>query len=420
MSFKKRNILFIALMDDFPSTERPVAGTFIKEFVDTMKDSYDCRLMLVRKKFIDIAFRTQMKNLWEFLKTIFSMKVKLKSRRFMDEKDSAIIVAEYPIFCFLGKTLYLFGGMSAVLTARRVLKKNAFKPDLIHAFKSYPSAYIGWKLKQKLSVPVVNVEYQGPFSSYSAEPYRMSRVLNTIRNIDITVHSSFQIDTIRPYGIPDERLGQGHFGIDTDRFLFNEKKYLERKAEISKGKIRLLVIGRVEEEKGIRYLAEAMVGLVKEYPDIRLSLVGSKGNCSEWLFDYCRSNRLEETIKYLGMIERDVLPQVVNEHDIVVVASLYEAFGMTMLEAMSCGKPIVATRCGGPDEVVNEDIGILVSPCDASALADGIRRVITDYSQYDPTRIRGYVLRDYDYRIVKSRFSALYEKLLSEKKKCAV
>jgi glycosyltransferase involved in cell wall biosynthesis len=120
------------------------------------------------------------------------------------------------------------------------------------------------------------------------------------------------------------------------------------------------------------------------------------------------------------MIERDVLPQVVNEHDIVVVASLYEAFGMTMLEAMSCGKPIVATRCGGPDEVVNEDIGILVSPCDASALADGIRRVITDYSQYDPTRIRGYVLRDYDYRIVKSRFSALYEKLLSEKKKCAV
>ena len=248
----------------------------------------------------------------------------------------------------------------------------------------------------------------------------MRRVLDTIRNIDITVHSRFQVDSIRPYGIPDERLGQGHFGIDTDRFLFNEKKYLERKEEISKGKIRLLVIGRVEEEKGIRYLAEAMVGLVKEYPDIMLSLAGSKGNCSDWLFDYCRSNRLEENIKYLGMVERDVLPEVVNDHDIVVVASLYEAFGMTMLEAMSCGKPIVATRCGGPDEVVNEDIGILVSPRDAPALVDGIRCVITDYSRYDPRRIRGYVLRDYDYKVVKRRFSALYEKLLSEKKKCAV
>lgn len=415
----KKKILIIAYAHDYPTKERPIAGIFIREFVDVMKDSYDCRVMLVKKKFVDLAVRTQAKIFWNFINGVISRIVKPESRRFMDEKDSAIMMTEYPVFAFLGIKLHLFDGMSVALTARRVLKKSAFKPDVIQTFKSYPPAYIGWKIRKMFNVPVVNMEYQGPFSSYANEPYCMRRALDAIRNIDITVYTRFQIDIIRSYGIQGHRLYRGHFGIDADSFLFDEKKYLERMEDVAKGRIRLLVTGRVEDEKGIRYLAEAMLELVRDYPDIRLSLVGPEGNCSEWLLDYCRSNRLEENIKYLGVVKRDILPQVVSDHDIVVVASLYETFGMTMLEAMSCGKPIVATKCGGPNDVVNEDIGILVPPRDASALANGIRRVITDYSRYDPQRIRGYVLNEYDYGIVKSRFSALYEKLLSEKKKCA-
>ncbi len=412
---KKKNLLIIAYAADYPTKDRPTAGLFIKEFVDHLGQSYNCKLMLVKRKFIGIGMRSQINYFLNTLKKLFNRALLEKTGRnpgSFKSSEESVLPVNYPVFTIHGKPLHIFNGLSSVWSARRVLAESGFKPDLIQTFKSFPPAYIGWKLKQKYQVPVVNMEYQGPFSSYAEEPYCMKRALSAIGNIDRTIYTKFQTGVIRSYGIPADRLGHGHFGINTDRFGFDEQTYLKRKSEITKKRAKLLVIGRVDEEKGFKYLINSTSILVKEYPEIQLSIVGPKGNCFEWAMNKIKLLHIEKNVRYLGVVQRDDLPKVINEHDILVIASLIETLGLTMLEAFSCGKPVVATRCGGPEEFINENIGILVPVRDSSALAHGIRQAIRNYHNYDPKVIREYALKNYGYGVVTKRFQRLYDELL--------
>lgn len=416
MTTRRRiNILVIAFAHDYPTKERPVAGPFIKEFVEQIGSNYNCNVMLVKRIFIDfISFRSNLKNFWKAIKFLIFMKFskkKIVQNSSYEHMNESILSVNYPVFQIYGIRLYIFDGICATVVAQIVLKKSGFKPDIIQTFKSFPPAYIGLKLKKKYHIPVVNIEYQGPFSSYFEEPYCMRRALNAIRNIDRTVYTKFQINIIRSYGIPEDKLGHGHFGVDTNKFKFDEERYSKRKNEVLKNKIKLLVIGRVEEEKGLKYLIESIAILVKEYPDIQLSIVGPKGNCFEWLIENIKLLDIEKNVQYLGIIQRKDLAGVINDHDIIIIASFIETLGMTMLEALSCGKPVVATKCGGPEEFITKNNGILVPARDASALAQGISQVINNYYKYNPNKISEYVLKNYSYYAVGKKFHNLYEEL---------
>lgn len=65
-----------------------------------------------------------------------------------------------------------------------------------------------------------------------------------------------------------------------------------------------------------------------------------------------------------------------------------ETFGVTLIEAMACGKPVIATRSGGPETFVHDDNGLLVPTGDVEALADAMRQMAKTYHQYDPDAIR--------------------------------
>ena len=417
-SLRKKNILIIAFASDYPKKERPVAGPFIKEFVDKIGSDYNCEVMLVKRIFIDfIGFRSNLKNFWKALKFFIFMKFSKKEiaqNSSYEHMNESILLVTYPVFKIYGIRLHIFDGICVAVVAQIVLKKSGFKPDIIQTFKSFPPAYIGWKLKQKYHIPVINIEYQGPFSGYSEEPFCMKYVLSAIRNIDRTVYTKFQTNIIKSYGIPDNKLGHGHFGVDTDKFKFDEEKYSKRKNEVLKNKIKLLIIGRVEEEKGLKYLIESISILVKEYPDIQLSIVGPKGNCFDWLIETIKLLDIEKNVRYLGIIQREELAEVINDHDIIIIASLIETLGMTMLEALSCGKPVVATKCGGPEEFITENNGILVPARDASELARGTIYVIRNYRKFNPNKISEYVLKNYSYSVVGRKFNNLYEELSSK------
>jgi len=91
----------------------------------------------------------------------------------------------------------------------------------------------------------------------------------------------------------------------------------------------------------------------------------------------------------------ELLPEFINGHDIVVSASLIENFGVTILEGMFCGKPIVSTRYCGPDDTVNDQVGVLVPVKDSTALAAGIEYIIENYESYDPIKIREYAVNNF-------------------------
>lgn len=80
---------------------------------------------------------------------------------------------------------------------------------------------------------------------------------------------------------------------------------------------------------------------------------------------------------------------------------------------MACGKPVLATKSGGPNEFVNNNVGILVEPKDEKALEEGIDLIIKRYDIFDPEYIRKYVVDNYSYNIIGQKIRKVYDDILN-------
>jgi glycosyltransferase involved in cell wall biosynthesis len=94
----------------------------------------------------------------------------------------------------------------------------------------------------------------------------------------------------------------------------------------------------------------------------------------------------------------------------LIVASMVESFGMVLIEAMGCGKPVVATRCGGPEDIVTPETGILVESHNPQALADGIVQMVEAYDSYDPKAISSYAHTKYNASTIVEQIEQIYQK----------
>jgi len=101
--------------------------------------------------------------------------------------------------------------------------------------------------------------------------------------------------------------------------------------------------------------------------------------------------------------------------DCFVLASQSESFGTVYIEAIACGKPIIATRCGGPESIVNDGNGILVPVDDYEKLAEAIIKMITESDKYDPVAIRKDFLDRFSKKVVVEKYVKIYKELTEKK-----
>lgn len=100
--------------------------------------------------------------------------------------------------------------------------------------------------------------------------------------------------------------------------------------------------------------------------------------------------------------------------DCFVLPSRYETFGVVYIEAMACGKPVIATACGGPDDFVTPDNGLLVPVEEVSALEHAMQHMITSSHQYDSDRIRASVQTRFSSQAVAGQLEQIYNTILGE------
>jgi glycosyltransferase involved in cell wall biosynthesis len=190
-------------------------------------------------------------------------------------------------------------------------------------------------------------------------------------------------------------------GIDSERFPY--------KAPDSRATtVRLISVCRMVSRKGLEYLIEAMQELKRD--GIGLELVGS-GQDEARIADLIRSRGLSDHIKMIGFTAPEQLYRHYHRADIFVLPSLSESFGQVLLEAMSCGLPIVASSVGGiPETVRHKTSGLLVPPRDPEALVAAIRWLAANprqrlrLGQYNAKQAR----ERYAWRAIASRYEALY------------
>ncbi|WP_310363875.1 glycosyltransferase [Catenuloplanes atrovinosus] len=177
-------------------------------------------------------------------------------------------------------------------------------------------------------------------------------------------------------GVPRERMTLVPSGVDLDLFR------PDGPAAPRGGRPRILTVGRLVERKGYAELIRALAGV----PDAELVVVG--GPPAEQLADDPYARRLRDLARECGVGHRVTftgavgvadMPRWYRSADVLAATPWYEPFGLTPLEAMACGVPVVATAVGGlTDTVVDGVTGELVPPRDPKALAAVLRRLLTD------------------------------------------
>ena len=142
----------------------------------------------------------------------------------------------------------------------------------------------------------------------------------------------------------------------------------------------LLAVGQLVDYKGHRFLLEAMALLKDELPGLRLTIVTHQPALQAEQERFAASLGLAGRIAYAGPFSTAELAGRYRDCDLLVQPSLAECFPVTVLEAMACGAPVLATAVGGVAEEVG-DAGVVVPPADAQALAAALRRLAADPAQ---------------------------------------
>ena len=173
-------------------------------------------------------------------------------------------------------------------------------------------------------------------------------------------------------------------GIDTNTFVPKDQAVLREKYNM-KEKYILLFVGRLVEKKGVQYLIDAMRIVRNELPDLKLLIAGT-GNLERQLKEKVSKSNLSSYVSFLGAVKHEDLIDYYNICDLLVLPSIFdkyghtETLGMVILEAMSCGKPVIASNIGGiPESVKDAHNGLLTIPKNPADIADKIVKAFTQF-----------------------------------------
>ena len=177
---------------------------------------------------------------------------------------------------------------------------------------------------------------------------------------------------------------------------------------------RILFVGRLERIKGVLTLAEAFA----KVPDAVLDIVGDddpEGFNGASMRDHLAARLPAEAVRFHGAVPRSELPALYRSADVVVVPSLWESLSYVCLEAMACGRPLVASAVGGIPEVVTDgEDGLLVPSEDPAALAAALVRVLDDAALAERlgNEARSTIERRFAATRVAEATAAVYEEVI--------
>jgi glycosyltransferase involved in cell wall biosynthesis len=175
---------------------------------------------------------------------------------------------------------------------------------------------------------------------------------------------------------------------------------------------RILFVGQLAPVKGVPYLLQALSLLGQKRDDWHLDLVGDGDARMEYerlAVDF----KLGDKVAFHGLKTKQEVADFMRRADLFVLPSLCETFSAPAIEALVTGTPLLATRCGGPEEFVIKDVGLLVPPGDADTLCNGLDYMLDNLHLYSCKRISQYAIERFSPELVGAKLHAVYQSLIS-------
>jgi glycosyltransferase involved in cell wall biosynthesis len=290
--------------------------------------------------------------------------------------------------------------------AKRAMKsymRHFGKPDIIHAHSMLPAAVVADKLRALYGIPFVTTEhstflFQG---NITTSIRRKCTYLANESSANIAV-SRICADEL------EERFGgswQDVPNVVAARFLSHS--LISR----SRGELHLVSVAFLRRHKRMDLVIDAVHELRSRGFDVTLSIIG-EGEERPSLEQQVIVKGLAGKIDFTGRVGISEMPVVMSKGHVLVSASEFETFGVTLIEGLALGMPVVATCSGGPENIVTPDVGKLVKSWDAYAIADAIEAIMRDIDQFEPQKMRQYCEQHYSGPVISAALRTIYSKVV--------
>lgn len=276
---------------------------------------------------------------------------------------------------------------------------KTYHPDVIHAHVSLPAGVGAAIAASVLRIPLVLTEHRGPFSA-QMQTWRQRTLTSFVvsrAEAILPVSSGLRRD-MEAYGL----RGRYHVtpnAVDTSIFYPSD-------STTSAGNS-ILVVAALTPQKGLSILLKAIALVHRKRTDLHVDIVGD-GPESGTLKDMATDLELDTVVHFRGAKAKEEVAWFMQRCSFLVLPSLAETFGCVVAEALACGKPVVVTRCGGPEDFVDENVGILVPPDDVAGLGGAIEHMLEHYRAYDPASISNYAAERFSHLAVGSAIDEIY------------
>jgi glycosyltransferase involved in cell wall biosynthesis len=381
---RRLKVLFITHW--YPVPEQPVKGIFIREHARAVAERHDVVVLHCAGKepLLDAMWRMEEETAPEMTAGIPTYRVWRRSGPVPGVSSAA----------------YLQG----VIGAYRRLAEAGFRPDILHA-NVYEAGVPAVLIGRQTGAPVVISEHASDFVRRRLPPWQVQKARFAFSRAARVLPVSRTLQSaIERYGIR-ARFSVVPNVVDTD--LFKPATEPQRRD----GARRLATVGSLVPIKGFDHLLRAMALLRSERDDWRLFIVG-EGPERQALTGLAETLGLSDRVTFLGQVPKPELAELLRSVDLFVVSSLVETFSAAAAEALASGVPVLATRCGGPEEYLTPDLGHLVAPGDPEALRDGLADMLNRPDTFSRSALAAFARRRFSLDEVGRQLDAVYEECL--------
>jgi glycosyltransferase involved in cell wall biosynthesis len=371
----------------YPTAERPIYGIFILEYARAVARIHKVSLLYIQG--VDPAL-SQPIQITHQLDRQGLMVYQLSYRRPMMPRTS-----------WLRQVIGAHQGFNLAV-------KNFGKPDIIHA-NVYNTADVSVILGSLAKTPVVLSEYSSAYGRNRIKPAQIPFMRFFMNRVAVIMPDSSALGQhIRSYGI-NRPMITVHNVVDTDIF------YPASPGEQVTSPYReIALIARLSEEKAVHLAIQVLARLQQHGVHLYLHIAGD-GPERARLESLVDNLGLSDWIHFHGFLPKNELAEILRRSSAFLLTSLWESKPVVILEALTCGLPVVAPAIGGIPEIITPVCGLLFQAGDVDDLESKMHILLTKLASYNAQEIHNYAVDNFSSIVISNKLDTIYRNVIGNR-----
>lgn len=285
-------------------------------------------------------------------------------------------------------------------------KRKFGLPDIIHVHSMLNGAFLAYLLNSKFKIPYFITEHSSQFALGNINSAVYNQLKPAIKNADKCYAVSSSLS----------ELLNKKFQTNKWNYLPNivANEFLEAPLK-SSNEFKFITVCFLTKNKNIDLVVRSFSSFLektKPMSNIQL-IIGGDGPEKNSLQQLVKDLGIEKNVQFLGLLSREQVRDQMNEASCLLVASEYETFGVVAVEALALGKPVIATKCGGPESIINASVGFLVEKNSINEMTKAMIDIYKNKNRFHPQSIREYCIGLFSESAVATQLTIDYQKALT-------